>query len=101
MDHPLDETVEYTVRVFELFSLDQSLTIQRPASSTSVALDLAEKGFLAKTPVLPHTAIGFRTLELYHRLRLRKPSFSIEAFTRVLCDYYMVRLGRSLSTNLC
>ena len=99
-DAPSHDSVDYTLKVFELFSLEETLTVHRPASSTSVAVDLAEHGFLAKTPILPYYAIGFRTLELYHRLRLRKPSFSVEAFTRVLCDYYKVYhiLLRSLGT---
>lgn len=83
-------TVEYSVHVFEIFTLQDMLTIERPQSSSSVAVDLAENGFLPKTPTLPSFAVGFRTLELFHRLRLRKPSLSVEAFTHVICDYYMV-----------
>lgn len=85
-----NESVEYSLDVYELFGMETTLTINRPASSTSVAVDIAEHGFLAKTPILPNAAVGFRTLELFHRLRLRKASFSVEAFTRVLCDYYLV-----------
>ncbi|KAK7685267.1 hypothetical protein QCA50_011630 [Cerrena zonata] len=48
------------------------------------------------TPVLPEAAIGFRTLELFHRIRSRKASVSIEAFTRVICDYYMIPFQRHL-----
>lgn len=88
--HDLGEPVEYSLAVYELFGMKSTLTIHRPPSSTSVAVDLAEHGFLAKTPTLPNAAIGFKTLELFHRLRLRKASFSVEAFTRVLCDYYLV-----------
>ena len=35
-------------------------------------------------------AVSIKTLELYRRLRRRKPGFSIEAFTKVICDIYMV-----------
>ena len=79
-----------TVAVFEIFTLQTSLTIQRPSSSISAPVDLASHGFLAKTPTFPEVAVGFRTLELFHRMRLRKPSLSVEAFMKVLCDYYEV-----------
>lgn len=88
-----------TVSIFELFSLEMSLTISRPPTSTSVPLDLAAHGFLAKTPVSPEVAVGFQTLELFHRLRLRKPSISVEAFTKVICDYYEVGLFVSSLRN--
>lgn len=92
-------TVPYTLDVLEIFSMEESLTIQRPSSSTSVAVDLVCHGFLAKTPHRPEVAVGFRTLQLFHRIRLRKPSMSVEAFTRVMCDYYMV-CGLHLDPNI-
>lgn len=82
--------VEYSVQVYEIFTMETGLTILRPASSTSPVVDLAGHGFLGKTPVLPTVAVGFQTLELFHRLRLRKASFSVEAFTRMIGDYYAV-----------
>ena len=81
---------ELTVAVLELFSMETDVTIFQLATSTSAPVDLAEHGFLAKSPRSPKIAVGFRTLELFHRLRLRKASFSFEAFTKVLCDYYQV-----------
>lgn len=81
---------ELTVAVLELFSMETDVTIFRSATSTSAPVDLAEHGFLAKSPRSPKIAVGFRTLELFHRLRLRKASLSFEAFTKVLCDYYQV-----------
>lgn len=83
--------VEYSVIVYEIFTMETNLTILRPPDSTSPVIDLADNGFLGKTPILPNAAIGFRTLELFHRLRLRKASYSVEAFTRMICDYYVVR----------
>ena len=71
--------------------METDVTIFRSATSTSAPVDLAEHGFLAKSPRSPKIAVGFRTLELFHRLRLRKASLSFEAFTKVLCDYYQVR----------
>lgn len=73
--------------------MEEDVTIYRPATSDCVAIDLASHGFLSKTPMKPEVAIGFRTLELFHRIRLRKASLSVEAFTRVMCDYYEVGLS--------
>ena len=98
---PVTTEYPYTVSVFEIFTMEHEVTIYRPPTSDSPALDLALHGFLAKTPVQPTVAIGFRTLALFHSIRLRKASMSVEAFTRVLCDYYGVSLFTGhLSSNV-
>ncbi|KAK7689644.1 hypothetical protein QCA50_007437 [Cerrena zonata] len=97
---PPDTTFEYTADVYDIFSLESSITIHRPPSSTSVPVDLATHGYLAKTPISPTICIGFRTLEHFHRLRLRQPSLSIEAFTKVICDHYQIPYRRYLRTIL-
>ena len=56
------------------------------------ALDLMRQGFVAKTPQSPEIAVSVKTLQLLYWLRRRKPSFSIEAFAKVVCDFYTVRL---------
>ncbi|PSR94368.1 hypothetical protein PHLCEN_2v4453 [Hermanssonia centrifuga] len=91
-----DECYEYTVSTYDLFSLQQQLTIFRPATSTSPALDLMAHGYIAKTPTQPDVAVSVGTLQLLYRLRQRKASFSIEAFTKVICDYYSVPFRRFL-----
>ena len=80
----------YTLTVLDIFSLQTKVTVYRPATSNCPALDLALHGYLPKTPMKPEMAVGLRTLELFHRVRLRKASLSVEAFTRVICDYYEV-----------
>ena len=82
----------YTLAVFDIFTMEQELTMYQPCPDNPVPVNLALYGFLAKTPSVPTVALGFRTLELFHRIRLRKASMSVEAFTRVLCDYYEVVL---------
>ncbi|KAI0075055.1 hypothetical protein K474DRAFT_1685473 [Panus rudis PR-1116 ss-1] len=79
---------EYTVR--------QHVTIHQSPDSLSPAIDLMRHGYLAKTPSSPTVAVSLSTLRLFHHLRLRKPSFSFEALTRVLCDYYCVPYRRHL-----
>jgi hypothetical protein len=76
--------------VFDLFSLESQGRVVRQPDSVSPALDLMQHGYVAKTPGKPQVAVTVRTLELLYRLRNRKASFSIEAFAKVICDYYSV-----------
>ena len=50
------------------------------------------QGYLATSPVDPTLAISIKTLELFRRLRCRKASLSVEAYAKVLCDLYAVRI---------
>ncbi|KAK7680601.1 hypothetical protein QCA50_016383 [Cerrena zonata] len=90
----------YHVSVVEIFTMEEDLTIFQRPDSTCVAIDLALHGFLAKTPSKPQVAVGFRTLAIFHQIRLRKASLSVEAFTRVICDYYDIPFRRYLRTVL-
>ena len=83
-------------QAFDLFSLVDHVEVNRSEDSSSPAIDLMRHGYVAKTPDNPRAAVSVRTLELFHRLRQRKPSFSAEAFTKVICDYYRVRTYRVL-----
>lgn len=83
-------TYPYTVTLLDIYSLKAEATVMRDQSSLSPALDLMAHGLVAKTPVRPTVAVSVSTLELLYRLRQRKASFSVEAFTKVLCDYYKV-----------
>lgn len=85
-----DPTLDATINILDLYTLERTSTIHRSQTSTSIALDLARDGYMSSTPVSPSYAMSFKTLELFHRLRLRKPSFSAEAFTKVICDLYTV-----------
>ncbi|KAH7904203.1 hypothetical protein BJ138DRAFT_1239965, partial [Hygrophoropsis aurantiaca] len=48
----------------------------------------------------PSLAFSLPTLELYRRIRLRKPSFSVEAFAKVLCDLYGIPYRRRCRSAL-
>ena len=82
--------VTYTVQVFCLFTLERSTTIARPPESVSAAVDLMAHGYVAKSLAQPTVVVSLKTLELLYRLRQRKASFSIEAFAKLVCDYYQV-----------
>ncbi|KAI0674307.1 hypothetical protein C8Q78DRAFT_1014194 [Trametes maxima] len=77
----------------------QDANIQRDAAETAV-IAMARQGYLATTPISPTLAITFNTLEHFRLLRLRKPSFSLEAFAKVLCDSYFLPYQRRYRTAL-
>jgi hypothetical protein len=48
-------------------------------------VSLISHGLLGCSPLEPTTAFTLEALELYHQIRRRQPSFSIQAITKVLC----------------
>lgn len=89
---PSDTQYDFTMPVIDIFTLKTRARIRPLPGTPSGAAALVMNGFVGVTPVNPSLAYSIETLELYRRLRLRKPSFSVEAFSKVLCDYYVVRL---------
>ncbi|KAH7917838.1 hypothetical protein BV22DRAFT_970049, partial [Leucogyrophana mollusca] len=53
-------------------------------------------GFLGCSPVSPSVAISLDCLELYHQIRRRQASFSIQAITKVLCALHNVTYSQHL-----
>lgn len=82
----------FTIEAVDLYTLKTSTFIHRTSSSLSPALNLMDAGYIGNSPEKPSLAISLTTLELFLRIRLRKPSFSTEAFAKVICDYYSVRI---------
>ncbi|OCH87603.1 hypothetical protein OBBRIDRAFT_690665, partial [Obba rivulosa] len=82
------------ISIINMYTLQSTVHISRGADSQSAVEVIAFHGFLAMTPVAPSLAISFKTLELFRRLRLRKPSFSVEVFAKVLCDFYTIPYRR-------
>ncbi len=89
-DLPRDTQYDFNIRVIDIYTLERIVTIRPPPGTRSGAAALVLQGYIGASPISPSVAISIRTLALYHRLRLQKPSFSVEAFTKVLCDEYMV-----------
>ncbi len=89
---PRDSQYDFAIRVVDVYTLESIVTITPPADSKSGAAALVMQGYIGASPVNPTLAISIKTLELFRRLRLRKASFSVEAFAKVICDYYMVCL---------
>ena len=82
---------DFSLEVLNIYTLDTSVEI--PCSDQELSIQaLVKTGYLGNTPATPSLTISFRTLELLRRIRLRKSSFSVEAFVKVVCDLYSVRL---------
>ncbi|KAL7278859.1 hypothetical protein ACG7TL_006690 [Trametes sanguinea] len=96
---PRDASYDFEIDVVDIYTLARTVNIQRDAQQTAV-LALAQHGYMATSPITPTLAISFKTLELFRRLRLRKASFSVEAFAKVLCDFYAFPYRRRYRTAL-
>ena len=79
--------------VINIYTLEWSAHIPCGEESESPLEALALSRYLGNKPLNPSLAISIRTLELYRRLRLQKPSFSVEVFAKVVCDLYSVSLA--------
>jgi hypothetical protein len=80
---------DFNINTIDIYTLQCNRNIHR-TSEMKTAVALMSHGLLSNVPLLPSIALSLTTLELYRRLRLRKPSFSVEAFAKVVCDLYMV-----------
>ena len=89
---PDTASYHFDIDVLDVYTLSSTAHISHSSTSASAAADLVSHGFLGSTPVSPSLAISLKTLELFRRICLRKPSFSIEAFVKVVCNLYNVRL---------
>ena len=81
----------FTIPTVDIHTLATSSLIHCGENSLLLSITLVEHGYLGNLPENPSLAILLNTLELYYWLHLQKPSLSVEAFTKVICDLYMVR----------
>ncbi|KAJ3757668.1 hypothetical protein EV360DRAFT_45540 [Lentinula raphanica] len=89
----------FTIKVVNLYTLRNEEYINR-GEDTNAAVALVRAGYLGTAPEQPSLAISLQTLELFHTLRLFKPSLSIEAFAKTICHVYSVPYRRSHRTDL-
>lgn len=88
-DIPPPGDFSFSIELLDIYTLETSVAI--PCSGQELPIQaLVANGYLGNTPTTPSLAISFRTLELFRRIRLRKSSFSVEAFAKVICDVYSV-----------
>ncbi|KAG1885372.1 hypothetical protein F4604DRAFT_1878101 [Suillus subluteus] len=91
---------DFFIPVVDIFTLDTEASISRDADCPSPSTALVRAGYLGHVPHAPSLAFSLRTLEHFRLLRARKPSFSIEAFAKVLCDSYRIPYRRRYRTSL-
>ncbi|KAG6809418.1 hypothetical protein H0H92_000329 [Tricholoma furcatifolium] len=96
---PHDPAYDFTLDAIDIYTLPTTLSITRSAN-TSASAALVDAGYLGNTPLSPSLAISLKTLELLRVIRLHRPSFSIEAFARVICYFYLVPYRRKYRTAL-
>ncbi|KAG6876879.1 hypothetical protein C0993_012378 [Termitomyces sp. T159_Od127] len=99
-DSHFNAEYDYSISVVDIFTLDKCAIIHQAESTKSISIALVQQGYLRTTPESPSLAMSLCTLELYYRIRRRKPSFSIEAFAKVLCDFYMMPYHRQYRDGL-
>ncbi|KAG1729165.1 hypothetical protein EDB19DRAFT_1913537 [Suillus lakei] len=79
---------DFLINVINIYTLVTTANIHSAATIETAAEALVLSGYLGAIPHSPTITISLSTLELYRCLRLRKPSLSIEAFAKVICDLY-------------
>ncbi|KAI0676297.1 hypothetical protein C8Q78DRAFT_960152, partial [Trametes maxima] len=94
-----DNPEDIEIAVVDIYDLLRTKTIPAPAER-SVAEALVSAGYLCSTPIKPRLAISLQTLELLRCVRLFKPSFSIEAFAKLVCHYYCLPYRRTYRNAL-
>ena len=93
---PLPNNFDFTLETLDIYTLDKAVMISCSGEEMPIQA-LMRSGYLGNTPATPTLAISLRTLELFRRMRLRKSSFSMEAFAKLVCDLYSVRHFSMLS----
>ena len=73
----------------DFYTLKTAIHVPR-MSSQSPAEALVLHGYLGATPDNPSLAVSLDTLELFRDIRRFKASYSVEAFTKLLCYKYYV-----------
>ena len=82
-------SAEVEISVIDIYTLSTSIKFPCAGDQTTASV-LAGLGFIGNAPFHPSVAVSMKTVELYRIVRRRKPSFSVEAFVKVICDLYMV-----------
>ncbi|KAG2063861.1 hypothetical protein BDR04DRAFT_1122967 [Suillus decipiens] len=78
---------KFQVTAVHVFELDYFHDITQQHEEVA-NVSLLHVGLLGCSPTAPTVAISLQCLELYHQLRRWQSSFSIQAFTKVLCTIH-------------
>jgi hypothetical protein len=100
MSDASETSYDFEIEVLDIYTLQRKAIIPRNSKSASPAIDLVCAGFLSATPESPSLAVSLKTLELFRSIRLYRASFSIEAFTKVVCHLNQMPYRRYYRTIL-
>ncbi|KAJ3717729.1 hypothetical protein C8R42DRAFT_610832 [Lentinula raphanica] len=98
-DNDNNEDSGFEINVVNIYTLQDTEHIKR-GEDTNAAVALVCAGYLGTAPEQPSLAISLQTLELFHTLRLFKPSLSIEAFAKTICHSYSIPYRRGHRAEL-
>ena len=91
--------IDLEIAAIDIYTLSTSIKVRISSTGEdTTASALAELGFVGNVPFKPTFAVSIKTLDMYQVLRRRKPSLSVEAFAKVICDLYLV--CSTLNANL-
>jgi hypothetical protein len=79
-----------TVPVSQITVFTSSTPVSQAADEPA-NVSLINIGLIGCSPIQPTIAVSLKCLELYHQIRRRKPSFSVQAMVKVLCALHNVR----------
>ncbi|KAG1853525.1 hypothetical protein F4604DRAFT_1686334 [Suillus subluteus] len=77
-------TFVFHVSTVDILVSMSSMSVQQAADELA-NVSLINIGLLGCSPIQPTIAVSLQCLELYHQIRRRKPSFSVQAMVKVLC----------------
>ncbi|KAF9058384.1 hypothetical protein BDP27DRAFT_1241338, partial [Rhodocollybia butyracea] len=96
---PAVDGYDFDIDIIDIHNLARVAVIPRE-STMEGAVALVKAGFLGATPHTPSLAISLRTLEFLYTIRLFRPSFSVEAFTKVVCSLLSIPYRRGYRTAI-
>ena len=76
--------IEFNIESVDIHTDPQTITIWYAINSQSPSFDLMHQEYIGNNPNNPSIAVSFKTMELFRRIRRRKPGFSVEAFAKVV-----------------
>ncbi|KIM53539.1 hypothetical protein SCLCIDRAFT_31812 [Scleroderma citrinum Foug A] len=88
---PTPSMYNFSLDSINIYMLESSINVPRAEDIASPVEALVLAGYLSPTPIFPTIAISISTLKLYHLLHLHKPSFSIKAYAKLICDLYKLQ----------
>ena len=86
---PPPDNFSFSLEVLDVYMLETSVTFLCSREGLPIKA-LIKSGYLGNTPTTPSLAISLQMLELFRHIQLHKSSFSVEVFTKVVCDLYSV-----------